>query len=108
MTDDGIARLSEALKERIRSLEPMSPEDWSQALSILTDKSREQSELQQSYLAALSVRISYDLVNAIHRMENTSTKLARKLVILTWVLVVFTAALLIEPAVHVLHSLLGR
>jgi hypothetical protein len=37
-------RLSDRLKERIRSLEYMSPDDWRKALSVLTDKSREQAE----------------------------------------------------------------
>jgi hypothetical protein len=105
MTDDGISRLSEDLKERIRDLEHMRPEDWRQALSVLTDKSRERSEIQPSHLTALNVRITYDLVTAIHKMDQASTALARRLVILTWVLVVFTAALLVEPVVHFVHWL---
>ena len=96
-------RLSDALKERIRSLEHMSPDDWHEVLSVLTDKSREQAEIQPSHHVALQVRITYDLVNALHRMDRTSASLSKKLVVLTVVLVIFTAALLVEPAVHLWH-----
>jgi hypothetical protein len=100
-------RLSDALKERIRSLDHMSPDDWREALSVLTDKTREQAEIQPSHHVALQVRVTYDLVNALHRMDRTSAQLSKKLVVLTWALVIFTAALLIEPAVHLLHWLHG-
>jgi hypothetical protein len=96
---------SEDLKAKIRGLEHMSPGDWRQVLSVLTDKSRAQKELQPSHWIALQVRITYDLTNALHKMDHSSTTLARKLVVLTWVLVVFTAALLIEPIVHLVHWL---
>lgn len=95
--------LSEDLLAKIRGLKPMSPEDWSNVLAVLTDKSRTQRELQPSHWTALQVRVTYDLVSAINRMDRTSAALARKLVILTWVLVFFTAALLVEPIVHLLH-----
>ena len=98
-------KLSEELKERIRSLEPMSPEDWRDVLSVLTDKTREQAEIQASHHVAVQVRITYDLVNALHAMDKTSAALSKKLVLLTWVLVVFTATLLIEPLVHFIHWL---
>jgi hypothetical protein len=98
-------KLSEELKERIRSLERMSPDDWREALSVLTDKSREQAEIHASYHVALQVRVIYDLVNALHATDRTSAALSKKLVVLTWVLVFFTAALLVEPAVHLLHWL---
>jgi len=88
------------LKTRISSLGHMSPDDWRQVLNELTDKARETKETQPSLLSALSVRITYDLVNALHRMDRTSAELARKLVVLTWILVVFTGILLVEPAVE--------
>ena len=94
---------SEDLKAKIRSLEPMSPGDWREVLAVLTDKSRALKELQPSHWVALQVRITYDLTNALHRMDRSSTTLARKLVVLTRVLVVFTAALLIEPIIHLAH-----
>jgi hypothetical protein len=83
----------------------MSPDDWQEVLAVLTDQSRTRVELQPSLLAALNVRITYDLVNALHKMDATSEALAKKLVALTWVLVVFTAVLLVEPAVHLIHWL---
>jgi hypothetical protein len=97
------SKLSEELKERIRNLDHMSPDDWRQVLGVLTDKSREQTELQPSHLSALNVRITYDLVNALQRMDRTSAALARKLLVLTWVLVAFTAVLLIEPVIHLIQ-----
>jgi len=97
------SKLSEELKQRIRSLDHMSPQDWRQVLGVLTDKSREQAELQPSHLSALNVRITYDLVNALQRMDQTSAALARKLLVLTWVLVAFTAVLLIEPVMHLIQ-----
>ena len=98
-------KLSEELKERIRSLERMSPDDWREVLGVLTDKSREQAEIHASYQVAVQVRITYDLVNALQRMDRTSAALSSKLVWLTWVLVFFTAALLIEPVLHLIHWL---
>lgn len=98
-------KLSEEIKERIRSLEPMSPADWREVLSVLTDKTREQAEIQASHHVAIQVRITYDLVNALHAMDRTSATLSKKLVWLTWVLVIFTAALLVEPLVHLVHWL---
>ena len=98
-------KLSEELKGRIRSLDPMSPEDWREVLNVLTDKSREQAEIQASHHVAIQVRITYDLVSALHAMDRTSAALSKKLVLLTWVLVAFTAALLIEPLVHFVHWL---
>jgi len=98
-------KLSEEVKQRIRSLEQMSPEDWREVLSVLTDKTREQAEIQPSHHVAVQVRITYDLVNALHAMDRTSTALSKKLVLLTWVLVLFTAALLIEPVVRFIHWL---
>jgi hypothetical protein len=84
----------------------MSPGDWQEVLTVLTDQSRSRAELQPSLLAALNVRITYDLVNALHKMDATSEALTRKLVALTWVLVVFTAVLLVEPAtIHLIHWL---
>ncbi|MCI0371110.1 MAG: hypothetical protein L0214_06935 [candidate division NC10 bacterium] len=100
-------KLSDELKGRIGSLAPMSPDDWREALEVLTDRSREQAEIQASHHVALQVRVTYDLVNALHAMDRTSAALSRKLVLLTWVLVLFTAVLLVEPAVHLYHWLRG-
>lgn len=97
------SKISDDVKERIRRLDQMSPDDWQQVLSVLTDKSREQAEMQPSLLSALNIRITYDLVNALERMDQTSAALSRKLLVLTWVLVAFTAVLLIEPAIHLIH-----
>jgi hypothetical protein len=96
-------RISESLKGRIRSLDPLSPDDWREALSVLTDKSREQAEIQPPHHVALQVRITYDLVNALHKMDRTSASLSKKLLVLTWILVIFTAVLLVEPVIHLLH-----
>jgi len=98
-------KLSEEIKEKIRSLEPMSPSDQREVLSVLTDKSREKAEIQASYQVAVQVRATYDLVNALHAMDRTSTALSKRLVLLTRVLVIFTAALLVEPLVHLVHWL---
>src|SRR5262245_51276904 len=87
------SRISEALKERIRSLHRRSPGYWQDVLAVLMDQSHPQSELQPSLLAALNVRITYDLVNALHKMDASSEALARRLVWLTWVLVICTAVL---------------
>jgi hypothetical protein len=96
--------IDEGLKESIHSLAAMSPDDWRQVLQVLTSKEREQSELQPSTLSALNIRITYDLVQSLHKMDKTSAALTRKLVVLTWLLVVFTVVLLIEPvAAHFLH-----
>ena len=92
MTTKDHSGVSEEVEERIRSLHRMSPGDWQEVLAVLTD-------------AALNVRITYDLVNALHKMDATSEALARKLVALTWVLVVFTAVLLVEPAIHLIQRL---
>ena len=105
MNDDDIARLSDDLKRRIRSSEPLSATEWQQALSVLTDPSRQRSELQPSHLAALTVKVTLDLAGAIQKMDRTSASLSRKLLFLNWALVVFTAVLLIEPAVHFFHWL---
>jgi hypothetical protein len=105
MTTKDHFRVSEELTERIRSLHRMSPGDWQEVLAVLTDETRTRAELQPSLLAALNVRISYDLVNALHKMDVTSESLARKLVVLTWILVIFTAVLLVEPAIHLVHWL---
>jgi hypothetical protein len=105
MTTEDHSHVSEELKERIRSLGRMSPGDWQEVLAVLTDQSRTRAELQPSLLAALNVRITYDLVNALHKMDTTSEALGRKLIVLTWVLVIFTAVLLIEPAIQLLHWL---
>ena len=96
------SKLSEELKELISSLKPMSPEDWHKVLSVLTDKTREQAEIQASHHVAVQVRITYDLVIALRNMDKTSATLSRKLVLLTLVLVAFTAVLLIEPYIHCL------
>ncbi|APO49719.1 hypothetical protein LUI11_35040 [Bradyrhizobium diazoefficiens] len=106
MTTEDHSPVSEELKERIRSLHRMSPGDWQEVLAALTDQSRSRAELQPSLLAALNVRITYDLVNALHKMDATSGALARKLIVLTWVLVIFTAVLLSDPAEKLIHSLL--
>ena len=101
------SKFSEELKAKIRNLDPMSHTDLREALSVLTDKSREQAEIQPSHLSALNVRIMYDLVNALQKMDRSSVALSSKLLVLTWVLVVFTAVLLVEPAVHLVHWLRG-
>jgi len=103
MTAEDQAPISEELKERIRSLQRMSPGDWQEVLAALTDQSRSPAELQSSFLAALNIRIAYDLVNALHKMDATSGALARKLIVLTWVLVIFTAVLLFDPAEKLVH-----
>jgi hypothetical protein len=102
-TEMEASKLSEETLDRIRTLKPMSPDEWRQVLGVLTDKARESAELHQSYLSALNVRITYDMVNALQSMVRSSTALARKLLVLTWVLVIFTAALLIEPSLKVFH-----
>lgn len=99
-------KLSEDLKDRIRTLEHLSPDDWRRVLRVLLDKSREQDELQPSFLTALNVRITYDLVNALQRMDETSAGLTSKLVFLTRVLVICTVALLIEPATYLIRWIL--
>jgi len=101
------SRISEELKERIRSLHRMSPGDWQDVLAVLMDQSHPQAELQPSLLAALNVRITYDLVNALHKMDASSEALARRLVWLTWVLVICTAVLIAEPVVKFVHWLLS-
>ena len=101
-------KISDELKARISTLEPMSPADWREVLAVLTDKSREQAEIQPSTLSALNVRVTYDLVNALQKMDQTSAALSRRLVVLTWILVIFTAVLLIEPAMHLVSWLCTR
>jgi hypothetical protein len=105
MTINDPTYVSGSVQERIRSLNRMSPDDWREILAVLMDRSRARAELQPSFLAALNLRITYDLVNALHKMDTTSEALARKLVVLTWVLVLFTAVLLVEPTVHLIHWL---
>ena len=92
--------IDESVKNRIHTLEPLSSDDWSHVLGVVMDKARQTTEMQPSTLSALSIRITHDLVNAIQKMDRTSAALSHKLVVLTWVLVLFTAALLIEPVVH--------
>ena len=72
------SKLSEDLKRRIRALEEMSPQNWREALQVLTDQARAGAEIQPSNLVALQVRSSYDLATAVHAMDRTSTALARK------------------------------
>ena len=97
--------IDEDLKKRLLNLEPLSPDDWRHVLGGLTDKADEQRATHPTLLSALNIRITYDLVNALHRMDRTSAALATKLLVLTWLLVVFTAALLVEPAIHLYHWL---
>jgi len=105
MTSRDHSFVSEELEERIRSLHRMSPSDWQAVLAMLTDRSRARAEFPPSLLAALTVRINYDLVNALHKMDASSEGLARKLIVLTRVLVILTAVLLIEPANDFIHWL---
>ena len=52
---------------RLASLEHLSPEDWERYLSELLSKSEDDRR------TAYQLRISYDLVNALHRMDRTGT-----------------------------------
>ena len=97
--------IDDELRKRVQNLDHLSPDDWRHVLGELTDKAHEQRATHPSLLSALNIRITYDLVNALHRMDRTSAALATKLLVLTWLLVVFTAALLLEPAVHFIHWL---
>jgi hypothetical protein len=99
--------IDDDLRKRVQTLDHLSPDDWRQILGTLTDKANEQRAMHPSLLSALNIRITYDLVNALHRMDRTSAALATKLLVLTWLLVVFTAALLLEPAVHFIHWLMS-
>lgn len=98
-------RLSEELRQRIGNLDhPLPSADWQKALAVLLDNFRTVAEIQPSYLTALNVRISYDLVTALRKMDQTNTALTRWLVRLTVVLVVLTAVLAIEVLLKWIHG----
>jgi hypothetical protein len=79
---------------RIWNLDHLSPEDWRTFLRELLSSSEDDRR------TAFLVRINFDFVNALHQMDRTSTALSKRLVWLTWVLVIMTAILLIDPGVR--------
>jgi hypothetical protein len=90
------------LDKRISSLQHMEPRHWSLVLDELLASARDApSDRRTAYL----IRINYDLVHALHRMDNASAALSKKLVYLTWALVVLTTMLLIDPVMRIIEKI---
>ena len=86
--------LNEKVEERLINLKHMTPEDWQEVLKYLQTYEADSPTVT---VAMYQIRIAFDLVNALHRFDQSSSKLSRHLLILTWVLVVLTLVLAIEP-----------
>lgn len=91
-----------SVKTRLENLEHLGPDDWRQLLAGLKIEHISQAELRA---AIYQIRITYDLVNAIHKLDAVSTKLSKRLIVLTWAIVILTALLTVEPAVHFIEWL---
>jgi hypothetical protein len=86
-------RLSDPAKQGLQSLEPLTPEQFREIQSVLTDASRERSEIQASHHVAIQAKLTHDLTAALRKMDKTSSTLARWLVWLTFALVILTVVL---------------
>lgn len=94
------------LETRLLNLEPLTKEDWRGVFQSFLNQGGSREEMKVARQATLQARIDYELMVALKKMDCTSTKLASRMLMLTWVLVIFTAALLVEPVVHFVRWLI--
>jgi hypothetical protein len=78
------------------SLEHMTPDDWKQVLSDLQTGAIGPRDMRHM---VYQIRSNYDLINAIHQLDQSSTRLSKRMVFLTWVIAILTAVLVIPLAV---------
>ncbi len=96
-------KLSDSAKAALSHADPLSPENFREIQGVLTDPTREQAEIQPSHLAAIQAKLISDLTVALRAMDRTSAALSRKLVVLTWMLVVLTIVLAIDAIKNLAH-----
>ena len=96
-------RLSDSNKAALAHSDPLSSEQLRQIQTILTDPTREKAEIQPSHLAAIQAKLVSDLITALRAMDRTNTALSRRLVSLTWVLVVLTVVLAADAIKNLAH-----
>jgi hypothetical protein len=95
-------RLSESAKAALRSGDALPPDTFLDIQATLTDPTRTQAEIQPSYHVAIQTKMIHDLIAALRKMDETSAGLSRKLVWLTWILVILTVVLAAEAAINLL------
>jgi hypothetical protein len=96
-------RLSDANKAALAHGDPLSSEQLRQIQTILIDPTREKAEIQPSHLAAIQAKLVSDLIASLRTMDRTNTALSRRLVFLTWVLVVLTLVLVADAIKNLAH-----
>jgi len=89
-------RLSEPAKAALRNEDALPPETFLDIQATLTDPIRTQAEIPPSYHVAIQTKMIHDLIAALRKMDETSAGLSRKLVWLTWTLVILTLVLTAE------------
>ena len=95
LSDDNMAALSRS--------EPLSSEHFRQIQTVLTDPTRAQVEIQPSHLAAVQAKLVFDLTASLRAMDETNSALSRRLVFLTWILVVLTLVLAVDAIKNLIH-----
>ena len=96
-------KLSDSNKTALSQSDPLPAEHFRQIQTILTDPTREQAEIQPSHLAAIQAKLVSDLTVTLRAMDTTSAALSRRLVFLTWILVVFTLVLVADAIKNLGH-----
>jgi hypothetical protein len=92
------------LLDRAAKLEHLTPDDWKQVLSALQTGGTGTREIRHMIY---QIRSNYDLINAIHRLDQSSTRLSKRMVLLTWVIAILTTVLVIPLAVEFIRWLIG-
>ena len=88
------------LYDRLINLEQLTREDWKKLLRELED---EDASTRARLNNIFQARINFDTVYSIDRLDRVSGRLAQRMILLTWVIVILTALLTIEPLIRLIH-----
>lgn len=94
--------ISNEVMDKVQNLKSLSPDDWRFILKDLESGVENSNEARH---IIYQLRISYDLINDIQRLDTSSSKLSKQVILLTWGLFILTVILVILTVILVYQEL---